>query len=240
MFHPNGPTFFELCRQALSSTADGYDQLAPKFDVTPFRTPDAVIDATLVRLGKPVRAGLDLCCGTGAGLLQMRRYCTERVVGVDFSAGMLAVARKRAAGARGSAAIELVHGDVLELPADGFAGVFDVATCFGAFGHLRPRDEPRFVAAVHRALRPGGRFLFPTADAPPWWSPGRWLSRGFNAAMHVRNALWPGNFVMFYLTFVLPRARALCEAEGFAVTVVDPELPAPLAGMRVVDATKRA
>jgi ubiquinone/menaquinone biosynthesis C-methylase UbiE len=236
VFHENGPTFFELCRQALSGTAHGYDQLAPKFDVTPFRTPDAVIDATLVRLGKPVRAGLDLCCGTGAGLLQMRRYCMEHVVGVDFSAGMLAVARRRAAGARGSAAIELCHQDVLDLA---FENAFDVATCFGAFGHIRPADEPRLVAAVHRALRAGGRFLFPTADKPPWWSPARLASHGFNAAMHVRNALWPGKFVMFYLTFTLPRAAELCAAAGFEVTVADPALEPPFRAVRIVDALKR-
>ena len=39
MFHPQGPTFWELARQALSSTQRGYDLLAPKFDFTPFRTP---------------------------------------------------------------------------------------------------------------------------------------------------------------------------------------------------------
>ena len=43
MFDPEGPTLFELARQALSSTEHGYDLLAPKFDVTPFRTPDAIL-----------------------------------------------------------------------------------------------------------------------------------------------------------------------------------------------------
>ena len=42
MYHPDGPTFWELARQALSSTTRGYDLLAPKFDVTPFRTPDGI------------------------------------------------------------------------------------------------------------------------------------------------------------------------------------------------------
>ena len=40
MFHAKGPTFWELAVQALSSTEHGYDLLAPKFDYTPFRTPD--------------------------------------------------------------------------------------------------------------------------------------------------------------------------------------------------------
>jgi hypothetical protein len=45
MFTAQGPTFRELAVQALSSVERGYDLLAPKFDHTPFRTPDAVLDA---------------------------------------------------------------------------------------------------------------------------------------------------------------------------------------------------
>ena len=46
MFSPQGPTARELAVQALSSVERGYDLLAPKFDRTPFRTPDVVLDAT--------------------------------------------------------------------------------------------------------------------------------------------------------------------------------------------------
>ncbi|MGH9390763.1 MAG: SAM-dependent methyltransferase, partial [Vicinamibacteria bacterium] len=67
MFHPEGPTFWELARQALSSTERGYDLLAPKFDVTPFRTPDEILRGTAVYLrADPPGRALDLCCGTGA------------------------------------------------------------------------------------------------------------------------------------------------------------------------------
>ena len=51
--------------QALSSVEGGYDRLAPKFDHTPFRTSDGVLDATacaLCPLG-PFGRGLDVCCG---------------------------------------------------------------------------------------------------------------------------------------------------------------------------------
>ena len=105
MFTPQGPTLRELAVQALSSVERGYDLLAPKFDHTPFRTPDPVLDAVadpLRRIG-PFDAGLDLCCGTGAGVGMLPRVCRERVTGVDFSAGMLDVARERSPvrGARG-------------------------------------------------------------------------------------------------------------------------------------------
>ncbi|MEU7148048.1 methyltransferase domain-containing protein [Streptomyces sp. NPDC045456] len=95
MFTPEGPTLRELTVQALSSVERGYDLLAPKFDHTPFRTPDRILDATaeaLRGLG-PFGSGLDVCCGTGAGMGVLRSLCRERIVGADFSTGMLAAAR---------------------------------------------------------------------------------------------------------------------------------------------------
>ncbi|MET9890483.1 class I SAM-dependent methyltransferase [Streptomyces sp. NPDC006465] len=97
MFTPQGPTLRELAVQGLSSIEHGYDLLAPKFDHTPFRTPDAILDAVgraLVPMG-PFTAGLDLCCGTGAGMEVLRDLCRESVTGVDISTGMLTVGRER-------------------------------------------------------------------------------------------------------------------------------------------------
>lgn len=231
MFSAEGPSLRELAEQALSSTKRGYDLLAPKFDHTPFRTPDAIIEAVLARIPEGREAGLDLCCGTGAGLLRLAERC-RRVVGVDFSPGMLEVARQRAQGAN----VELVEGDVFAF--DG-GEAFDVVTCFGAFGHVRPRQEPAFVDVIHRALRPGGRFVFASAKMPPRLSRAFLLSKAFNAAMHVRNAIFDPPFVMFYLTFMLPDCATLLEARGFDVAIHTTDLPAPLSALRVVCATKR-
>ena len=95
MFSAQGPTFGELCVQALSSVERGYDLLAPKFDHTPFRTPGSVLDATTAALAElgPFADGLDLCCGTGAGLQVLEPLCQRLITGVDFSVGMLAEAR---------------------------------------------------------------------------------------------------------------------------------------------------
>ena len=141
----------ELAQQALSSTERGYDLLAPKFDYTPFRTPDLMLEAVAdhLRTDAPFGAGLDLGCGTGAARCMLRPLCRERVVGIDFSQGMLAVARQRTADAPGTAPLEFVRGNVLSMP---FDRAFDVAVSFGAFGHILRKDEPRFVQAYGWAL----------------------------------------------------------------------------------------
>lgn len=234
MFHPEGPTILELARQALSSTERGYDLLAPKFDLTPFRTPGELLAAAAPFVGRPASA-LDLCCGTGAAVEMLRPCCRERVVGVDFSRGMLAEARRRLAASAGGPDVELVRGDVLELAYD---AEFDVVTCFGAIGHFRRREQPRLLAVAARALRPGGRFLAVTAEWPPPWSWRLWFALGFNATMAARNAIVRPPFVMYYMTFLLPRARRLLAAAGFEVMErreILPERP----WLVLVEATRR-
>ncbi len=238
MFHRQGPTLRELAEQALTSVERGYDLLAPKFDYTPFRTPDPVLKAAVEQLGPPgsVGSALDVCCGTGAAMRFLRPLARERVAGFDLSQGMLEEAARRLSGAPGDARFDFVRGDALELP---FDGEFDVVTSFGAFGHILEQDEPRLVRGIARALRPGGRFLFVTSHPPSKLHPGFWLAKGFNAAMRVRNALWKPPFVMYYLTFLVPRARALLEAEGFSVEVRDGVLPEPFTPLSTVIATRR-
>jgi len=237
MFAEGGPTLRELARQALSSTDRGYDLLAPKFDLTPFRTPDALlrVAAEQTRAGGPIDRALDLGCGTGAAMRWFRPLCARGIVGLDRSGGMLEEARQRL-GQIGGARADFVRGDMLAPP---FDAVFDVVTCFGAFGHVLPRDEPRLVRAVRAVLRPGGRFVFATGDPPPPRSPALWAARGFNAVMHVRNALLKPEFVMYYLTFLRERATALLETHGFDVDVRRAVFAPPFDPLCLIVATKR-
>lgn len=239
MFHPDGPTFLELAEQALSSTDRGYDLIAPKFDHTPFRTPDPLLEIAAARTKERtgvVRRGIDICCGTGAALRWFRPLCSESIVGVDRSAGMLQEAERRLRDAPGTAATHLVRADALSLP---FGREFDFATCFGAFGHILERDEPRFVDTIARVLVPGGRFVFITGETPPITSPSLWMARGFNFAMRVRNALLKPEFIMYYLTFLLPRCKQLLEQRGFDVEIVGDAFAPPYARARLVIATLR-
>jgi ubiquinone/menaquinone biosynthesis C-methylase UbiE len=184
-----------------------------------------------------VRDALDVMCGTGAAMTWLRPLCRERVVGVDFSAGMLEEARRRVNAAPGDAQVVLERGDVLTIR---FDRAFDVATCVGAFGHILERDEARFLGNVQRALRPGGRFVFPTAEAPPATSTRLWMARAFNAAMHLRNAVVKPPFVMYYLTMLWPDVKAKLDRAGFDVAVLRDVFPHPFGKALLVVATKRA
>jgi SAM-dependent methyltransferase len=212
VFSPQGPSLRELGVQALSSVEHGYDLLAPKFDHTPFRTPPAILDASadaLSALG-PFRDGLDVCCGTGAGLSVLQSVCEGRIAGVDFSAGMLARAREAYPSA------DLIRDDVRDLP---FDEEFDLAVSFGALGHFLPSERPGLFAGVHRALRPGGLFAFALGAPPPVSSLAYWALLGFDVAMRVRNAVWRPPFVMYYHTTPLAALRDDLTEAGFSVRV---------------------
>lgn len=239
MFHPEGPSLIELVRQALSSTERGYDLLAKKFDHTPFRTPDELVAATMKRLGEgpPIDRAVDLCCGTGAVLGPLRRICRKEVVGVDFSEGMLREAALRLEREPGGAPYRLIKEDVLWMT---LAPEFDLATCFGALGHIPYGREEAFLHAVRRVLRPGGRFVFPTAELPTKTSRAYWMSKGFNAAMHVRNTLCRPPFIMYYLRFALPGVVRDLERAGFTVETIRDILPPPDDAIALVIATKTA
>jgi len=172
-----------VARLAISQprrTADlvqaSYDVVAPGYDAAWTDHMRGLALEMLDRLTVPAGAEcLDLACGTGFLTEELARRSGRRAVGVDASAGMLAVARRE----RGSAA-DFVQADALEYLArkrcqEPFSGkckngpfsggavkkkvpdtffCADVVTCGWGLGYMRPW---RVVRRAAGALRPGGR-----------------------------------------------------------------------------------
>ena len=96
---------------------------------------------------------LDLCCGTGdmAFLAEQIARPAAKVVGLDFTLPMLAVARGRST--RDGRSSSFVNGDALRLPFPDAA--FDVITV--GYGLRNIADPAAALREMRRVLAPGGR-----------------------------------------------------------------------------------
>jgi len=138
-----------------------FDRIAPRYEFND-RLFSLGLDAWwrrwAARRVRPVVPGPLLDAATGSAQLALaiaRRHPERQIVGLDFSPGMLAIARAklrlRAQGSR----LLLVEGDLLNLP---FAdGTFAAATT--AFGIRNVGDRRRALAELRRVLKPGGRLV---------------------------------------------------------------------------------
>ena len=98
---------------------------------------------------------VDLCCGTGAVTRVLASAVPGgRVVGVDFSDGMLAKALRHPT-RPGSGVVDFVRSDVLNVPLP--SGGFDAATI--AYGPRNIVDLPGLWREMTRLVKPGGQIL---------------------------------------------------------------------------------
>lgn len=208
------PTFWELAVQATTNTRQGYNLLAPRFELTPYATPRWLIEACLARveqlhgpLEKSRARGLDLACGTGRAALVLANHC-GRVDGVDFSPLMLAEARAKAADRAGTE-FDFREADLalLELPEK----AYDRIVTFGAWGHILPAWRERMLAECVRALKPGGVFATVTADPACKLSRRWWYSVAFDYSLRLRNAILEDPFHMYYLLNDTDQVRKLFD-----------------------------
>ena len=124
---------------------------------------DALIAHASVRQGETV---LDVGCGYGVTALVLAQAVGPkgRVIGLDVSAPMLALARARS---EGVANIEWIEADAA---IHAFAPA-SVDLVFSRFGVMFFGDPAAAFANLRRALRPGGRLVFAcwrTAEENPW------------------------------------------------------------------------
>jgi SAM-dependent methyltransferase len=153
-----------------------------------------------------------------------------RVIGVDSSAGMLAVCRRRAEQAGVAALLDLRVGDLRRPPVD--ERVRLVTAPFRSFLHLRSAAERReALVAVLGLLVPGGRFVFDVFapsqedvdETHARWlerEPGIWERAEWDVERRVLTLRVRGNSgeTTMELAWISPAEwRALLEQAGFDV-----------------------
>ncbi|QBD83134.1 class I SAM-dependent methyltransferase [Ktedonosporobacter rubrisoli] len=130
--------------------ADLYEAYAQQFPM--YRQ----LGQTLVELAEPLKPGecvLDLACGTGIVTeLFARRLGNEgAIMGVDYSAAMLAIARRKLPDV--TFYQERAEDLVKALPRSSV----DLAVCSSAFWQMRALPV---LQGLEKVLKPGGRFIF--------------------------------------------------------------------------------
>lgn len=168
------------------------------------------------------RRVVDLGCGYGWFCRWARANGAAEVVGIDVSERMLAQAKART----GDAAIRYQRADLerLALP----ESAFDLAYSSLALHYVA--DVARLIATVHRALMPGGWFVFSTehpiymaATRPDWiadgegcrvWPVGRYQAEG------PRVTDWLTKRVLKHHRTIATTLNALIRV-GFAISRVE-------------------
>ena len=137
---------------------EGYDRWSETYDAT--LNPVVALDRRVTLHALDARAGdavLDAGCGTGAHLGRLSA-AGSRAVGLDFSSGMLRVARRNAPRA------SLVRAD-LNHPLPVRREVFDAVLSSLVSEHLT--NLRRFFRESYGALRRGGRLVFSAFHPEP-------------------------------------------------------------------------
>lgn len=140
--------------------------LARLYDAFPF---DADLPLYLELAAAQGGRVLELACGSGRVLVPLAR-AGYRIVGLDASPHMLALAREKlaAAGPDVAARATLVRGDIRSFALD---DPFDLAiVAVKSFAYLTARaDQQRALAAIAAHLRPGGLLALDLLHPAPAW-----------------------------------------------------------------------
>jgi demethylmenaquinone methyltransferase/2-methoxy-6-polyprenyl-1,4-benzoquinol methylase len=121
----------------------------------------------MVLAGQPKRI-LDIATGTGDLAIQFAKLTTtSEIIGLDISEGMLAVARKKTAGANLANRVSFVKADSEALPFEDDS--FDAITV--SFGIRNFESLETGLSEIYRVLRPKGLFVILETSVPsrfPW------------------------------------------------------------------------
>jgi enediyne biosynthesis protein CalE5 len=175
-------------KAAWDDSAEGWKRWWPTFERSAQIVNDRLVELAGVRAGNRV---LDIATGSGEPALTIARAVgpSGRVVAVDMSPGMLAIARERIDAAR-LTNVDLVESDAESLRLDPHS--FDAALC--RWGLMFMPDLNGVVRAMHRALKPGARFataVWAQADKVPMLGLARDAIRRITGIVPPPNALEP-------------------------------------------------
>jgi SAM-dependent methyltransferase len=186
---PEFERFVDITARRPSGEAGGGHYRDPKEHEESFAVGLAALELTAAdRL-------LELCFG-GGQVLERALESVPSAAGIDHSADMLTLALERNGDAVAAGRLELVQGDVHELPWSD--AEFTCAACLNAFFFVeRPAD---FLKEVRRVLAPDGRFVLLTAK---------------------RDAAWNGPWAPALRTYEPETLRSMLLDAGFADVTVD-------------------
>lgn len=138
------------------AVAQMFDEIAPKYDfLNHFLSIniDKIWRRKLVRLVKKEKpfSILDVATGTGDLAISALKACPQKITGIDISAKMLEIGRKKIEEKKLSDKIELVLADSLEIPFPDNS--FDAVMV--AFGVRNFEDIEKGLSEMNRVIRPG-------------------------------------------------------------------------------------
>ena len=150
----------------------------PAFHQQRARTLEAIAPA-------PADCILDIGCGTGHMLLDLANIISDagRVVGIDVSEDMVAIAKERC---KGCSTVEVHTGDLYDLPFENNS--FDRALSVQVFEYLE--NIPAALSEIYRVLRPEGRIVIRDAD----WATQIWRAQDPQRSERVMK-LWDEHLV---------------------------------------------
>jgi SAM-dependent methyltransferase len=216
---PDARRQLDVERQSLSMLRNSYDLIADEWHQNSYRDPRVertlgYVDRLLAGLPPCVRV-LDLGCGTGNPIARHIIDRGHRVIGVDQSQKMLAIAKMVIPEA------ELLHADIIEVQ---LTEKFAAAIMWDSAFHIPREHHEAIYQKVAGALAPGSRML---------------LSVG-GAGAESMDSTFPGltsqmfGATFFYDGFDPTLARQLIEAAGFEIELWEVDDPSSHAHIAVI------
>ena len=162
------------------ATRSFYDRISRVYDLLSDAAEQDARDTGLDLLAvKPGERVLEIGFGTGHALVRLARDTgpNGRVVGIDLSPGMHAVAQERVDAAGTASRVELRCEAVPPIRSDD--GVFDAAFLSFTLESLPDETIPAVLAEILRVVRPGGRVGVVALASPPAGRSDHLLERAY-------------------------------------------------------------